>query len=68
MTAVEQYRALAARFRARARTAANARLSSEWEHLSRCYLRLAEQAERNLGLDLVYETPPQRHGGTPENS
>ena len=68
MTPAEQYRALAARFRACARTAGRARLSSEWEHLSRCYVRLAEQAERNLSLDLVYETPSPRQGGTPENS
>ncbi len=67
MTPPEQYRALAARFRARARMGENARLAAEWEHLARCYVRLAEQAERNLGLDLVYETPPPRPEGPPEN-
>ena len=59
---------LAARFRAHARRSENPRLSAEWEHLARCYVRLAEQAERNLGLDLVYETPEPRRGGAPENS
>ena len=68
VTPGEQYRALAARFRAHARTTESPRLSAEWEHLARCYVRLAEQAERNLGLDLVYETPNPRRGSTPENS
>lgn len=68
MNPADQYRALAARFRAHARTTESARLSTEWEHLARCYVRLAEQAERNLGLDLVYETPPPRPGQAPENS
>ena len=68
MTPADQYRALAARFRARARTTDSARLSAEWEHLARCYVRLAEQAERNLDLDIVYETPAPRPGDTPENS
>lgn len=67
MTPVDQYRTLAARFRAHARTTASPRLAAEWEHLARCYVRLAEQAERNRGLDLVYETPPPRHDGPPEN-
>lgn len=60
MTPADQYRALAARFRAHARSTDNPRLGAEWEHLARCYIRLAEQAERNLGLDLVYETPVRR--------
>jgi hypothetical protein len=68
VTPADQYRALAARFRAHARTTDSARLSSEWENLARCYLRLAEQAERNDRLDLVYETPIRRHRGSPENS
>jgi hypothetical protein len=68
VTPADQYRALAARFRAHARTSENPRLSSEWDNLARCYVRLAEQAERNGRLDLVYETPERRHRGTPENS
>lgn len=67
MTQAEQYRALAARFRAHARTTGSARLAAEWEHLARCYIRLAEQADRNLDLDVVYETPPPPPDGPPEN-
>jgi hypothetical protein len=62
VTPADQYRALAARFRAHARGTDNPRLGAEWEHLARCYIRLAEQADRNLGLDLVYETPIRRDG------
>lgn len=68
MTSAEQYRVLAARFRAHARSAATPRLAGEWEHLARCYVRLAEQAERNSGLDLVYETPVPRDGVPPDKS
>jgi hypothetical protein len=64
----DQYRALAARFRAHARTTESARLATEWEHLARCYVRLAEQAERNLDLDIVYETPPPPQSRGPQNS
>jgi hypothetical protein len=28
--------------------------------MASCWLRLARQAEKNRGLDLAYETPPQR--------
>jgi hypothetical protein len=60
VTPAEQYRVLASQLRARSRLAETPRLMSEWEHLARCYLRLAQQAEENEKLDLVYETPPQR--------
>ena len=59
MTSADQYRALASRLRARARAADTPCHTSEWEHLARCYLRLARQAEQNEKLDLVYETPPR---------
>ncbi|HEV2629002.1 MAG TPA: hypothetical protein VGV41_10200 [Pseudolabrys sp.] len=65
MTPAEQYRVLASRLRAKARLAETPRLTSEWEHLARCYLRLARQAEENEKLDLVYETPPRREGDAP---
>ena len=68
MASADMYRTFAARFRAHARKSESPRLSAEWEHLARCYVRLAEQAERNLGLDLVYETPVPRSGEAPENS
>lgn len=65
MTPSEQYRALAARFRAHSRLSDNPRLSAEWEHLARCYVRLAQQAEQNQTLDLTYETPRNRDGDGP---
>ena len=30
-------------------------LAAQWEHLARCYLRLAEQADKNGQLDLSLE-------------
>ena len=64
MIASEQYRVLAARFRAHSRLSDNPRLSAEWDHLARCYVRLAQQAEQNQLLDISYETPA-RHDGDP---
>jgi hypothetical protein len=55
MTPAEQYRILAAGLRARARTVDSAALAAEWEHLADCYIRLAEQADRNERLDVTYE-------------
>lgn len=37
----------------------NAALASEYEHLARAYLRLAEQADRNERLDLHLEVGPE---------
>lgn len=55
MTPAEQYRTLAAKLRARARTADNANLAVEWDHLAECYVRLAEQADKNNSVDVTYE-------------
>jgi hypothetical protein len=57
MTPADQYRILAARFTARAKAEQNARLRSEWQYLAICYLRIAEQADRNSRTDVVYEPP-----------
>jgi hypothetical protein len=57
MTFAEQYRSLAAQFMARARVEQNPKLRAEWDFLAVCYLRLAEQAERNGRTDVVYEPP-----------
>ena len=35
-------------------------LRAEFENLSRAYLQLAEQAERNSQFGLEYETPPKK--------
>jgi len=55
MTSAEQYRTLAAQLRARAKNEESAHLRAEWEHLACCYIRLAEQADRNGHMDVTYE-------------
>ena len=61
MTPADQYRILAAQFMARAKSEQNMKLRSEWQYLAVCYLRIAEQADRNSQTDVVYE-PPLRDG------
>ena len=34
----------------------NRRLSAEWDHLARCYVRLAEQADQNSFADIWFES------------
>ncbi len=58
----DQYRVLAAQFMARAKSEQNVKLRSEWQYLAVCYLRIAEQADRNSETDVVYE-PPLKDGG-----
>jgi len=36
------------------------RLGIQYENLSKAYLRLAEQADRNAATEIVYEPPPIR--------
>ena len=55
MTPGAQYRKLAAQLRAKARAEGSSKLKAEWEHLASCYVRLAEQAERNSRTDVTYE-------------
>ena len=50
-----QYRKLAAQLRAKARAERSSVLRAEWEHLANCYIRLAQQAERNSRTDVAYE-------------
>ena len=61
MTPADQYRILAARFMTRAKSEQNLKLRSEWQYLAICYLRIAEQADRNSLTDVVYE-PPLKDG------
>jgi hypothetical protein len=56
-----QYRKLAAQLRAKARTESSFMVRAECEHLASCYLRLAQQAERNSKTDVTYE-PKLRFG------
>lgn len=62
MTPADHYRVLAAQFMARAKVEQNLTLRSEWQYLGVCYLRLAEQADRNSQTDVVYEPPPKGGG------
>ena len=55
------YRTLAARLRARAKTEESPQLRAELKHLAQCYVRLAEQADRNARTDVSYE-PMLRNG------
>jgi hypothetical protein len=47
MNPIEQYRARAAEFEARARQEMDPAVRIEWENIARSYLRLAEQAVRS---------------------
>jgi hypothetical protein len=58
MTPAEQYRARAGEFKAKARSAESPDAAAEWNRLANCYLRLAEEAERNSRTDMVYESGP----------
>jgi len=55
MTPSQQYRRLAAELRAKARQERDPAARAEWNHLAQCYVRLAEQADRNLRTDVSYE-------------
>jgi len=55
MSPAQQYRRLAAELRAKARQETDGAAKAEWNHLAWCYLRLAEQAEKNSRNDVTYE-------------
>lgn len=55
MSPAQQYRKLAAELRAKARHENDRAVKAEWDHLAQCYLRLAEQAEKNSRNDATYE-------------
>ena len=60
MVSGDQYRIKAASFHAHALCAPSARLRVQYENLSKAYLRLAEQADRNNVADITYEPPPPK--------
>jgi tRNA A37 threonylcarbamoyladenosine dehydratase len=60
MTPADRYRLKAGDLASLARAETDPFGKAEYEKLSQAYLRLAEQAERNSRVDLVYETPPPR--------
>jgi hypothetical protein len=58
-----EYRKRAAEFRAKAQTAFTRESAKEFYGLAESYTRLADQADRNDGTDLVYEPPPPKLNG-----
>jgi len=60
MSTGETYRAKAAEFDARAKREIDPSLREQWDGMAKSYRRLAEQADRNAQLDLVYEPPDPR--------
>ncbi len=58
MTTADSYRRIAAYFRARAADKKVPHLAWQFEHLAKCYLRLAEQADKNRLQDLWFEVGP----------
>src|SRR4029078_283167 len=55
MTPSTQYRRLAAELRAKAQQEESPAVRAEGNHLAQCYVRLAEQADKNQRTDIVYE-------------
>jgi len=53
----QAYRMKAAELDTQARRESKASVRLELFHLATAYIRLAEQADRNSHLDIVYETP-----------
>ena len=59
MAAGDKYRAKALEFLAQAETAKDAQTRAKFEGLAAAYNRLAMQAERNEGLVIDFDLPPQ---------
>lgn len=59
MTPSDEYRKIAAELRAKATYAESSELAAQWEHLALCYLRLAEQADKNAMSDTVIVLAPK---------
>jgi hypothetical protein len=63
MTPADTYRIKAVQLLASARFERTPARRLEVEHLAASYRRLAEQADRNSEIDVVYETPPMQQPG-----
>src|SRR3954471_623660 len=59
MTTAVEYRLQAAPLGAQGRAERHAGVRQEFLQLSKLYLRLAEQADKNSQLDITYEPPPR---------
>ena len=57
MTSADEYRIQAAALAAQARSEKHVNVRRELLQLSKLYLRLAEQADKNSRLDVTYEPP-----------
>jgi hypothetical protein len=57
MTSGDQYRIKAATIHAQAHAETDPEIKKHYEGLSRAYLRLAVQADRNAIIELFYEPP-----------
>jgi hypothetical protein len=55
----DQYRTIALELSARAQGERTFELASQWEHLAKCYLRLAAQADQNGLTDIAIEIGPK---------
>jgi hypothetical protein len=64
MTMRDEYRTKAAEFQARARCASDGMTRLHFESLAKDYVRLAELADRNAQIDLIYERPPSRNSNS----
>jgi len=58
LTDGDHYRIKAAAFHAQAQAVDNREIKRQFENLSRAYLRLAQLADHNATVELVYEPPP----------
>jgi hypothetical protein len=65
MTSGDQYRVKAAIFHTQAQCETNAKIKHQFENLGLAYLRLAELADRNATVELVYEPPPPKLSDNP---
>ena len=68
MSTGDQYRIKAAEFHAESQRIADRSLRRQFEDLSRAYLRLADQADRNASIELVYEPPPPKLTDEPDQA
>ena len=62
MTTGDGYRAKALELLARADGEVSSQIRTEFENMAAAYLRLAEQADRNAGLIIEFELPPEEEG------
>jgi hypothetical protein len=60
MNSADNYRTQAAKLRAQARNEKSLHVRQQLESMADCYIRLAIQADRNQGTDVIYEPPVHR--------